>query len=91
MLLAWGLGAALEGAEPVTTRRRTRTPDQQPLGPDDDPYLAYLIWREARDAAAPEAEAEAEAEADPVAVPARGSWMRRLAVWRRADPDHPDR
>lgn len=62
-------------------------PDQQPLGPEDDPYLAYLIWREARDAAQPAPEAEAE----PAAAPARGSWMRRLAVWRRADQDRPDR
>ncbi|WP_136708007.1 hypothetical protein [Agromyces sp. H66] len=70
-------------------RRRTRLPNQQPaLGPEDDPYLAYLIWREERDAA--ERAAQATGDAEVIAEPTRRSWTRRLAVWRRADPDHPD-
>ncbi|MGR2751404.1 hypothetical protein [Agromyces arachidis] len=32
-------------------RRRHQVEEQQPLGPDDDPYLAYLLWREEREAA----------------------------------------
>lgn len=72
-------------------RRRTRTPDHQQhaLGPEDDPYLAYLIWREQRDAAE---RAEPPAQEEPaIAQPSRRSWVRRLAVWRRPDSDEPDR
>ncbi|WP_448005123.1 hypothetical protein [Agromyces bauzanensis] len=71
-------------------RRRTRATDQQhELGPEDDPYLAYLIWREQRDAAE---RAEQPSEDLPaIAEPARRSWVRRLAVWRRADSDDSSR
>ncbi|MFD4420918.1 hypothetical protein ACFWN7_05380 [Agromyces sp. NPDC058484] len=54
--------------------------DQQPLGPEDDPYLAYLIWREEREAAA---QAEAPAEDDATPEPGRRSWIRKLAIWHR--------
>ncbi|MGR0219496.1 hypothetical protein [Agromyces sp. ZXT2-6] len=40
-------------------RRRHQVEDQQPLGPDDDPYLAYLLWREEREAEEAAARAEA--------------------------------
>lgn len=83
-----GAGGGPEGAEPVIARRRSRTQDQHPLSPEDDPYLAYLIWREQRDAAQPAPETD---PGEPVAAPTRGSWMRRLAVWRRDDRDRPDR
>ena len=62
------------------------TDQQHPLGPEDDPYLAYLIWRGERDAAA------APADDEPVpGVPAPRSWLRHLAVWRRPGSDAPDR
>lgn len=69
-------------------RRRSRMTDQrQPLGPEDDPYLAYLIWREQRDAAA----APPDDDEPTLTAPAPRSWLRHLAVWRRADSDAPDR
>jgi hypothetical protein len=62
------------------------TDQQHPLGPEDDPYVAYLIWREERDAAA------APTEDEPVpGVPAPRSWLRHLAVWRRPGSDAPGR
>lgn len=45
-------------------RRRHQVEDQQPLGPEDDPYQAYLLWREEREAEAAAARAEA-GEPDP--------------------------
>ncbi|MEV1130214.1 hypothetical protein [Agromyces sp. NPDC049794] len=63
------------------------TDQQQPLGPEDDPYLAYLIWREERDAAA----APPDHEEPTLTVPAPRSWLRHLAVWRRPDSDGPER
>jgi hypothetical protein len=62
-------------------RKRRRFEEQLPLGPDDDPYLAYLIWREQRDAEQP----EAADLAAPEAQPARRTWTRKLALWRRDD------
>jgi hypothetical protein len=48
----------------VVGRRRHQVEDQRPLGPDDDPYVAYLMWRDQREAE--EAAARAEAgEPDP--------------------------
>jgi hypothetical protein len=73
--------------ERVAIRRRNRNPDQQPLGPEDDPYLAYLIWREEQDAA----QVTSEAAPDPILEPARRWWVRRLAVWRRGATDDSDR
>lgn len=65
-------------------RRRQRTAEAPPqLGPEDDPYVAYLLWRAERDAA--EA-ADAPESADPTPgddQPASRSWVRRLAVWHR--------
>ena len=63
-------------------RRRNRTPDQHPLGPEDDPYLAYLLWREERIAAQAE-----QGDAPTIPQPGRRSWVRRLAVWRRGEAD----
>ncbi|MBM7505153.1 hypothetical protein ACFPER_14205 [Agromyces aurantiacus] len=62
--------------------------DQPELGPDDDPYAAYLVWRAEREAAAAAAAdldgTDAAAAVDATAAaPARGSWVRRLAVWHR--------
>ena len=65
--------------------RRHRTVNQpEQLGPDDDPYVAYLLWRAEREAAAA-AEAPDDATAEPTGEPASGrsSWVRRLAVWHR--------
>ncbi|GAA4370883.1 hypothetical protein [Agromyces bauzanensis] len=65
-------------------------PDQHDaLGPEDDPYLAYLIWREERDAAARSEQPSEDEQA--IAEPGRRSWVRRLAVWRRTDSDEHDR
>jgi hypothetical protein len=65
-------------------RRRNRPPDLHPLGPEDDPYLAYLLWREERDGA------QAEQEEPPaIPKPERRSWPRRLAVWRRGGDEEP--
>jgi len=61
-------------------RRRRHVEAQQPLGPEDDPYLAYLAWREERDAGKAE-----QVEPALAAVPDRPSWIRRLATWRRDD------
>jgi hypothetical protein len=66
-------------------RRRQRTAEAPPqLGPEDDPYVAYLLWRAERDAAeaadAPETEVP---ERGPVLPATRSSWVRRLAVWHR--------
>jgi hypothetical protein len=62
--------------------RRRNQPAQRPLGPEDDPYLAYLLWRGERDAA------QAEPENAPTPPePGRRSWVRRLAVWNRGDSD----
>ena len=55
------------GEEPVMTRRRHRVTDERPLGPEDDPYLAYLIWREQRDAEA------GLADGDPAAADGSGA------------------
>lgn len=62
--------------------RRRNQPNQRPLGPEDDPYLAYLLWREERDAAQVE-----PASAPTPPEPERRSWVRRLAVWKRGDGD----
>lgn len=64
-------------------RKRRHVEEQLPLGPDDDPYLAYLIWREHRDAEQP---GPAD-DPTPGERPARRSWTRRLARWRRDDGD----
>ncbi|WP_157674931.1 hypothetical protein [Agromyces flavus] len=71
---------------------------QHELGPDDDPYVAYLLWRAERDAAAAEAGDDrddgspADAGDRPVAASAAvsarapvgfSSWLRRLAIWNR--------
>ncbi|GAA2027403.1 hypothetical protein GCM10009819_08550 [Agromyces tropicus] len=70
-------------------RRHHQQDDRPPLGPEDDPYQAYLIWREERDAAAraeaPEGDADEAAEpvADDPGTPRR-SWLRRLASGGRA-------
>ena len=62
--------------------RRRKQPDQRPLGPEEDPYLAYLLWREERDTA------QAEPENAPLTPDTgRRSWVRRLAVWKRGDSD----
>ena len=79
-------------------RRRRQVEEQQPLGPEDDPYLAYLAWRAERDAKSAEQAELAEvpelgsasdrtAASDHAAVagPARPSWLRRLTDWRRND------
>ena len=80
--------------------RRHRTVHQpQALGPDDDPYVAYLLWRAERDAAAAAAAGDSDSADDvaeagdrPIsataAVSARApvgfsSWLRRLAIWHR--------
>jgi hypothetical protein len=46
------------------TRKRYEVDEQPPLGPEDDPYVAYLIWRAERDAAAAAARGEGTADAD---------------------------
>jgi hypothetical protein len=52
------------------------------LGPEEDPYLAYLLWREERDAQ------QAEPENAPlIPEPGRRSWVRRMAIWKRGDGD----
>lgn len=67
-------------------RRRNQPADPHPLGPEDDPYLAFLLWREERDAAQ-----EQQELTPPVPQPGRRSWVRRLAVWRHGDADDPRR
>lgn len=62
-------------------RRRRHLEEQQALGPEDDPYLAYLLWREERDAA----ETAPVDDVAPDTPVGRRSWVRRLAVWRRDD------
>ena len=71
-------------------RRRQRTVEPLPqLGPEDDPYVAYLLWRDERDAAEAAAAAAAPDAADPMSPgagdPSSGgpSWVRKLAVWHR--------
>jgi hypothetical protein len=50
----------------VVGRRRHQVEDQRPLGPDDDPYVAYLMWRDQRQAEEAAARAEAgEPEPEP--------------------------
>jgi hypothetical protein len=71
---------------PAMVRRRNQQPDQRPLGPEDDPYLAFLLWREERDAAQ-----EQQELALPIPQPGRRSWVRRLAVWRHGQADDPRR
>jgi hypothetical protein len=73
-------------------RRRRQVEDQQPLGPEDDPYLAYLAWREERDAKAvdedeldPEHDHARAADHASAGVSAHPSWLRRFTVWRRHD------
>jgi hypothetical protein len=62
--------------------RRRNQPNQRPLGPEDDPYLAYLLWREERDAA------DAEPANEPtLPEPGRRSWVRRMAIWKRGGAD----
>ena len=84
------------GEEPMMTRRRHRVADEQPLGPEDDPYLAYLIWREQRNAeavaaaadGAPAAEAAQSDERADDAAPARPgvrSWLGRLSARRHVN------
>jgi hypothetical protein len=80
--------------------RRHRTVHQpQELGPEDDPYAAYLLWRAERDAAAAAEAGDAEGAGDlaaagdqPIAATAAvsarapvgfSSWLRRLAIWNR--------
>lgn len=88
------------GEEPVMTRRRHRVVDEQPLGPEDDPYLAYLIWRDQRDAeaaAADGAPAADEPQADEGAdesTPARSgvrSWLGRLSARRHVNAESGER
>ena len=64
-------------------RRRRQLEEHHALGPEDDPYLAYLLWREQRDAAV----AAPVDDAAPEPPAGRRSWVRRLAVWRRDDSD----
>ncbi|MGR0318125.1 hypothetical protein [Agromyces sp. ZXT2-3] len=76
----------------LIARRRHEVVDQQPLGPEDDPYAAYLIWKAERDAAAAPLVTDDGAEADGAvsaasaaasiesAEPARGSWFRRITA-----------
>jgi hypothetical protein len=72
-------------------RRRQRTVDPLPqLGPEDDPYVAYLLWRAERDAAEA-AEASEAGDADDSATsdsqddPSSGGprWVSKLAIWHR--------
>ncbi|WP_353828818.1 hypothetical protein [Agromyces sp. SYSU T0242] len=66
-------------------RRRRHDAEPPALSPEDDPYAAYLIWREEREAAARAAAGEDEvspAPAEPDPVP-RGGWLRRLATSHR--------
>lgn len=58
-------------------RKRHQVEDQQPLGPDDDPYLAYLLWREQRDAEAAAAARDGEPD-EPETVGARPAGLRSL-------------
>lgn len=78
--------------------RRHRTVHQQDeLGPDDDPYAAYLIWRAERDAAAaadgdeaddagvddPDRPKAATSAVSAIVPTGLTSWVRKLAIWRR--------
>jgi hypothetical protein len=82
------------GEEPMMTRRRHRVADEQPLGPEDDPYVAYLLWRAQRDAEAAAADGAPADEAAPSderandAAPARSgvrSWLGRLSARRHVN------
>lgn len=74
-------------------RRRHQVEDQQPLGPDDDPYVAYLMWRDQREAEAAAARAEAgepdpEPEEPESLLPGRGGLrglMGRLSARRHVN------
>ncbi|HKH08596.1 MAG TPA: hypothetical protein VKA62_06555 [Agromyces sp.] len=70
-------------------RKRRHVEEQVPLGPDDDPYLAYLIWREQRDAAQADGEPGDDSALAAAAEPTRRSWIRRLARWKRNDESAP--
>lgn len=80
-------------------RRRHQVEDQQPLSPEDDPYLAYLLWREEREAEAAAADGaspdgtalDPPAETDgPVRAGLR-SWFGRLSARRHVNSAEPDR
>ena len=79
----------------MSASRRWGTTDE--LGPDDDPYAAYLIWRAERDAAAaadgdeaddaaaddPDRPKAATAAVSAIVPTGLTSWVRKLAIWRR--------
>ena len=79
-------------------RRRQQVADQQPLSPEDDPYLAYLLWREEREAEAAAAGASSDGTALDAPVDPDGpvraglrSWFGRLSARRHVNSAEPDR
>ena len=80
-------------------RRRRQVEGQQSLSPEDDPYLAYLLWREEREAEAVAADGTAtdgtalDAPVDPDGPVRAGlrSWFGRLSARRHVNSAEPDR